>query len=237
MISLPVHMSLVLPSSETAIFPSYADLVLTAFTSWTLYTQWTADNQQYSFQNYKSALQKIADSDSSADAEGTEKGKKSLATTSDLSLSQETRQWTQEFSLNTITWTPLDASRGFVTRGLWAWSRHPNFACEQIMWTLQALFAVFAANGSLSEETKAKMLLPNPLIASLAVSSIRQYRLLSICYRKDRLMPSQLLTIPALSLHTSRPADEHALRRLYPIHRIHLLRKVHHLQSLPSRRW
>ena len=33
-----------------------------------------------------------------------------------------------------ITWTKRDAERGFVTRGLWAWSRHPNFLCEQSFW-------------------------------------------------------------------------------------------------------
>lgn len=33
-----------------------------------------------------------------------------------------------------IKWTPADAKRGFVTRGLWAWSRHPNFFCEQSFW-------------------------------------------------------------------------------------------------------
>ncbi|KAI0926269.1 hypothetical protein AcW1_008479 [Taiwanofungus camphoratus] len=33
-----------------------------------------------------------------------------------------------------IKWTPRDAKRGFVTRGLWAWSRHPNFLCEQTFW-------------------------------------------------------------------------------------------------------
>ena len=27
-----------------------------------------------------------------------------------------------------------DVSRGFVTKGLWAFSRHPNFACEQTTW-------------------------------------------------------------------------------------------------------
>ncbi|KAK7032916.1 hypothetical protein R3P38DRAFT_2919702 [Favolaschia claudopus] len=33
-----------------------------------------------------------------------------------------------------LQWVPADAERGFVTRGLWAWSRHPNFACEQSFW-------------------------------------------------------------------------------------------------------
>lgn len=38
-----------------------------------------------------------------------------------------------------IAWTPEDAKRGFITRGLWAWSRHPNFFCEQSFWVCTAL--------------------------------------------------------------------------------------------------
>ena len=37
-----------------------------------------------------------------------------------------------------IAWTKRDAERGFVTRGLWAWSRHPNFLCEQSFWVCRA---------------------------------------------------------------------------------------------------
>ena len=33
-----------------------------------------------------------------------------------------------------VQWTPEDAKRGFITKGFWAWSRHPNFACEQLCW-------------------------------------------------------------------------------------------------------
>ncbi|PWY96995.1 DUF1295-domain-containing protein [Testicularia cyperi] len=36
--------------------------------------------------------------------------------------------------------TPEDAKRGFVTKGLWAWSRHPNFACEQTTWWILYAF-------------------------------------------------------------------------------------------------
>lgn len=43
-----------------------------------------------------------------------------------------------------IAWTQEDVQRGFCTRGLWAWSRHPNFACEQTFWILQALFPILA---------------------------------------------------------------------------------------------
>ncbi|EGN99067.1 hypothetical protein SERLA73DRAFT_181856 [Serpula lacrymans var. lacrymans S7.3] len=35
-----------------------------------------------------------------------------------------------------IRWTPEDTKRGFATRGLWAWSRHPNFLCEQSFWII-----------------------------------------------------------------------------------------------------
>jgi steroid 5-alpha reductase family enzyme len=31
-----------------------------------------------------------------------------------------------------LAWTAADAKRGFVSHGLWAWSRHPNFLCEQV---------------------------------------------------------------------------------------------------------
>ncbi|KAI5804497.1 hypothetical protein EDC01DRAFT_423527 [Geopyxis carbonaria] len=33
-----------------------------------------------------------------------------------------------------IGYTAEDLDRGFVVTGLWSWSRHPNFACEQLIW-------------------------------------------------------------------------------------------------------
>ncbi|KAH9958590.1 DUF1295-domain-containing protein [Russula dissimulans] len=33
-----------------------------------------------------------------------------------------------------LAWTEDDAARGFCTRGLWSWSRHPNFFAEQSFW-------------------------------------------------------------------------------------------------------
>jgi steroid 5-alpha reductase family enzyme len=42
-----------------------------------------------------------------------------------------------------IQWTKHDAERGFVTRGLWAWSRHPNFLCEQSFWVCTSPFRSF----------------------------------------------------------------------------------------------
>jgi len=42
-------------------------------------------------------------------------------------------------------WTEADKKRGFVQRGLWAWSRHPNFACEQLFWCVQNFFPLLGA--------------------------------------------------------------------------------------------
>ncbi|KAE8266178.1 hypothetical protein A4X09_0g6175 [Tilletia walkeri] len=35
-----------------------------------------------------------------------------------------------------------DKKRGFVSKGLWAWSRHPNFCCEQQTWWIFYAFTV-----------------------------------------------------------------------------------------------
>ncbi len=36
-----------------------------------------------------------------------------------------------------------ELDRGFVTSGLWAWSRHPNFAAEQTFWVLLYQWSCF----------------------------------------------------------------------------------------------
>ncbi|TFY50505.1 hypothetical protein EVJ58_g11023 [Rhodofomes roseus] len=75
-----------------------------------------------------------------------------------------------------IQWTPRDAKRGFVTRGLWAWSRHPNFFCEQAFWgiiTLFPLLAPEAPNLSLQQTPVTSLwpLLPALVLCTLFVSS------------------------------------------------------------------
>jgi len=37
-----------------------------------------------------------------------------------------------------------DYKRGFLTSGLWSYSRHPNFTCEQIIWIIFYLFSISA---------------------------------------------------------------------------------------------
>jgi len=45
-----------------------------------------------------------------------------------------------------IQWAPEDAKRGFITKGLWGWSRHPNFVCEQLCWIIINLFPIAASS-------------------------------------------------------------------------------------------
>jgi hypothetical protein len=82
--------------------------------------------------------------------------------------------WNMELGLATVRWTPADAHRGFVTRGLWSWSRHPNFACEQTFWLLQALFPLLGTSPSLI--TRRGLVLSNPLYGALAVSRLVRRR-------------------------------------------------------------
>lgn len=49
---------------------------------------------------------------------------------------------------------PKDSHPGFPVKGLWRWSRHPNFAAEQSFWLCQALFVVTATEGGVSGVTR-----------------------------------------------------------------------------------
>ncbi|KAG7089812.1 hypothetical protein E1B28_011461 [Marasmius oreades] len=78
--------------------------------------EFIADNQQYSYHSFKHAyLGKSTKYD-------------------------EANQWPGA----RLKWTSEDAQRGFVTKGLWAYSRHPNFACEQSFWWAITLVPVIA---------------------------------------------------------------------------------------------
>lgn len=43
-------------------------------------------------------------------------------------------------------YSQADLDRGFNVSGLWAWSRHPNFACEMGIWITFYHWAGFAAH-------------------------------------------------------------------------------------------
>ncbi|PFH53126.1 hypothetical protein AMATHDRAFT_138180 [Amanita thiersii Skay4041] len=118
---------LALPSASAAILQphdalSAFDYLLAGFALIVLGIEFTADNQQFAYHSYKHAYL------------AREKGSKSVQPY------DANKQWPG----SRLNWTPADAKRGFITRGLWAWSRHPNFACEQTFWWIITLFPLLA---------------------------------------------------------------------------------------------
>ncbi|KAF9493418.1 DUF1295-domain-containing protein [Pleurotus eryngii] len=103
-----------LPTAFAALQPhtplGASDFALAFLALVTLTLEFTADNQQFAFQTYKHAL-----------------------------LHKDTLAQTQWPGAR-LSWTEEDAKKGFVCRGLWAYSRHPNFACEQAFWVRLLFF-------------------------------------------------------------------------------------------------
>jgi len=91
---------------------SNSDVIFAAAAVAALIIEFTSDNQQYSFQAYKRAFLATKNGETNVEAYDPKK------------------QWIGA----RLNWTPEDAERGFVTKGRWAYSRHPNFACEQLFW-------------------------------------------------------------------------------------------------------
>ncbi len=60
-----------------------------------------------------------------------------------------------------------DYRRGFLTRGLFAYSRHPNFFAEQGMWWAFYLFAVAARGGAPERDAWLQPVLAGPVLLSL----------------------------------------------------------------------
>ena len=97
-----------------------SDYVLSAIALTILALEFTSDNQQFAFHAYKHAYL------------AKEKGD------ANVKAYDPKEQWPGA----RLNWTAGDAKRGFVTRGLWRYSRHPNFACEQSFWVC-VLVSVF----------------------------------------------------------------------------------------------
>jgi len=95
------------------------DAILTVLALLDLLAEFTDDNQQYSFQTYKHSKPRVQ------------------------------RPTEEEWIFAKQRWTEADAKKGFVNRGLWAWSRHPNFAAEQTFWWLMVFFPIMTGPGHL----------------------------------------------------------------------------------------
>lgn len=94
-----------------------SDYILAVLALVDLAFEFTADNQQWAFHQYKHAYL------------AAEKG------TSEVEPYDNRKQWLGA----RLHFTASDAKRGFLTRGLWAYSRHPNFLCEQSFWVCSYL--------------------------------------------------------------------------------------------------
>ncbi|KAF7312143.1 hypothetical protein MIND_00226700 [Mycena indigotica] len=97
-LSVPAYIAATQPPQPLQI----RDYFVIALTLVVLGLEFTADNQQYSYQTFKHTPRRY----------------------------HEHFMWAGA----RLDWTKTDSERGFLTRGLWAWSRHPNFLCEQSFW-------------------------------------------------------------------------------------------------------
>jgi len=117
----------------------FGDALLTGLILVTLALEFTADNQQYAFQNFKQT---------------------------------GTLDFENEWPGARINFTKADKERGFITKGLWAFSRHPNAACEQAVWLFMSLFPLLT-NSHLAHNLVDMLLILSPsiLLSSLFIGS------------------------------------------------------------------
>ena len=113
------HVTEPVPRPVNKLIPG--DYVLAALFVANLTVQFYADQQQWNYQNYK---------------RGKDPQEKPIP---NAMVDPVTKLPLQKQNVMPYS-TPEDAQRGFVTRGLWAWSRHPNFACEQNTWWILYAF-------------------------------------------------------------------------------------------------
>jgi len=69
-----------------------------------------------------------------------------------------------------LAWTKADAARGFCTRGLWSWSRHPNFFAEQSFWGVLNLIPLLSLPGAPSLVSAHESQLANALHTLIPLS-------------------------------------------------------------------
>ncbi|KAG6828508.1 hypothetical protein H0H87_001754 [Tephrocybe sp. NHM501043] len=110
--------------------------------------EFTADNQQWAFHQYKHAYL--------AAQKGGERSAEKVVPY------DKKMQWPGA-GLNFV---PQDAKRGFITRGLWAYSRHPNFFCEQSFWWIITLIPLLSP----SPPHLPFSTFPSPLIPPLSIT-------------------------------------------------------------------
>ncbi|KAJ2922830.1 hypothetical protein H1R20_g14216, partial [Candolleomyces eurysporus] len=146
---------------------SASDYALAALALTLLLVEFTADNQQYAYHAYKHSYLAREKNDKTAP------------------YYNQLEHWVG----SRLSWSLDDAKRGFVTRGLWAYSRHPNFFCEQSFWLVITLLPLLAPSAP-----NLTTVPPSVIIASLSDSEQRK------AWFEEALYPAAVHLLPALSL-------------------------------------
>ncbi|KAF5381968.1 hypothetical protein D9615_004274 [Tricholomella constricta] len=154
---------------HTPLAPS--DLILGALALVVLAFEFTSDNQQWAFHSYKHAYL------------AAEQGK------TDVQPYDKKEQWPGA----RLSFTPADAKRGFITRGLWAYSRHPNFLCEQSFWWIITTIPLLSPSPPHLIYTS----FPTHLIPSLSAILQNPYTLVPVL---ERVFSPLAHVTPALAL-------------------------------------
>ncbi|KAJ4480055.1 DUF1295-domain-containing protein [Lentinula aciculospora] len=110
------------------------DYVLSLWALGILAVEFTSDNQQFVYQTYKHAFLGRVKNNSDSQSEAHTHALRAASAVA----------WPCAFPETDLKLAPADARRGFITSGLWSFSRHPNFACEQTFWWLMCAVPVFA---------------------------------------------------------------------------------------------
>ena len=94
-------------------------------------------------------------------------------------------------------WTRAQMDRGFNTTGIWRYSRHPNFAAEQLIWVVLYFWGAWASDGQWRNWTMAGMIMylsvfqgSTPLTEWISEGKYPEYKIYK--QRVGRFLPSVL---------------------------------------------
>ncbi|KAJ3871497.1 hypothetical protein F5051DRAFT_499415 [Lentinula edodes] len=126
------------------------DYILALWALGVLVVEFTADNQQFVFQTYKHTF---LTSTSTSTSTSTPTPTPTPTDHTHALHVASTVAWPCASPETDLKLTPADAHRGFLTSGLWRYSRHPNFACEQAFWWLICGIPAFAGLSESASES------------------------------------------------------------------------------------
>ncbi|OCF39083.1 hypothetical protein I317_07107 [Kwoniella heveanensis CBS 569] len=114
-----------------------------------LYVEWRTDREMYKYQSSKHSILDQAKANNNSTSTATVPPSDSSGSTLPKIYrpSKLSDKKAQDGNPQPSPY-PLSHHPGFPTRGRWRWSRHPNFAAEQLFWVTQALIVVGGARSS-----------------------------------------------------------------------------------------